>query len=51
METTELVDFWSRASDQMQMHPDRDIIAKLLPAVALVCLLVFLFCFFFVFAM
>ena len=35
-----LVDFWSRASDQIQMYPDRDTIAQLLPARRL-CLFVF----------
>ena len=35
-----LVDSWSRAPDQIQMYPDRDTIAQLLPARHL-CLFVF----------
>ena len=35
-----LVDSWSRAPNQIQMYPDRDTIAQLLPARRL-CLFVF----------
>ena len=28
----QLVDSWSRAPDQIQMYPDRDTVAQLLPA-------------------
>jgi len=31
-------DSWSRAPDQIQMYPDRDTIAQLLPARRFVCL-------------
>ena len=32
MSTVILVDSWSRAPDQIQIYPDRDTIARLLPA-------------------
>ena len=35
-----VIDSWSRAPDQIQMYPDRDTIAQLLPARRL-CLFVF----------
>ena len=43
-----LVDSWSRASDQIQMYPDRDTIAQLLPVRRMQQHFFAIFCFFFV---